>query len=272
MEKPAMKVDFTLGALPYAEKLYWHILLLEPLGKRPRISKARGGRGVYDASADPQQIRQLGKLCPNGNIGAACGEASGFVTLDIDPRDKGDEAIRAFAAQGYSFPAGPRQRTGNNGWHLLFEYEPWMKRAKGKLTKGCDFKKDGGFIVIAPSFTGPSDAGPGGLYRWEVSPFEVPVPRIPHWLREKLLPPPAPTYRGPITTPSDIRALIRETANAQDGSKNNVLYWACRRAKEAGALTPSAQRAFIEAAVAVGEDRHKAISTVNSAVNARGTA
>lgn len=262
-----MKVDFIASAMPYAEKLGWRILLLEPLGKRPRISKARGGNGVHDASSDPDQIGTWGDLCPNGNLGAACGKASGFVTLDIDPRDKGDEAIRALAAQGYQFPRGPRQRTGNNGWHLLFQYEQWMKQAKGKLTKGVDFKKDGGFIVIAPSFTGPSDAGPGGLYRWEVSPFEVPIPRMPHWLKEKLLPPPPKPFHGLITGPSDISALIRETANAHNGNRNNYLYWACRRAKEAGALTQSAQQAFIEAAVAAGEDRNKAAATVRSATN-----
>jgi hypothetical protein len=145
-----MKVDFIAGALPYAEKLGWHILLLEPLGKRPRISKARGGRGVYDASASPDQIRQWGKMCPHGNLGAACGAASGFATLDVDPRDKGDEAIRALAAQGHHFPPGPRQRTGNNGWHLLFEDEPWMKAARGKLTSGVDFKREGGFSSLRP--------------------------------------------------------------------------------------------------------------------------
>jgi hypothetical protein len=262
-----MQVDFVAGALLYAEKLGWHILLLAPLEKYPRISKKRGGRGVNGASADPDQIRQWGAMCPNGNLGAACGEPSGFVTLDVDPRNKGDEDIRALAAQGYHFPPGPRQRTGNGGWHLLFEHEPWMKSARGKLTRGVDFKREGGFIVLAPSFTGPSDAGPGGPYRWEVSPFEVPIPRMPLWLKDKLLPPPPPKFNGPISGPSDIRALLRDTAGAQNGNKNNYLYWACRRAKEAGALTPSAQRAFIEAAVAAGEDRKKATSTVMSAVN-----
>jgi hypothetical protein len=257
-----MNVDFAAGALPYVEKLNWRILPLIRLKKRPIVTN-----GVYDASNDPAQIRNWDKSYPHSNLGAACGEASGFVTLDIDPRNNGDEQIRALSAKGYSFPAGPRQRTGNNGWHLLFEYEPWMKQAKGKLTTGVDFKKPGGFIVIAPSFTGPSDAGPGGFYRWEVSPFDVPIPRMPLWLKERLLPPPPRRFHGLITGPSNIQALIRDTANARNGNKNNYLYWACRRAKETGALTPSAQRAFIEAAVAAGEDRNKAVSTVKSAVN-----
>ena len=47
---------------------------------------------------------------------------------------------------------------------------------------------DGGYIVAAPSWIGPSKAGPGGTYRWEVSPFEVPVPRLPIWLITMLAP------------------------------------------------------------------------------------
>jgi hypothetical protein len=90
---------------------------------------------------------------------------------------------------------------------------------------------------------------------------------MPLWLKERLLPPPAPTHRGLISGPKDIKALLRDTAHAQNGNRNNYLYWSCRRALEAGAFTPSAQTAFIEAAVAAGEDRHKAISTVRSALN-----
>jgi hypothetical protein len=255
-----MQVDFLNGALPYAERLGWHVLPLTRLKKRPVLEN-----GVYGASNDPVQIRHWGKQYPRSNLGAACGEASGFATLDIDPRDKGDEAIRALAAQGYLFPVSPRQRTGNNGWHLLFEYEPWMKEARGKLTKGVDFKKDGGFIVLAPSFTGPSNAGPGGLYRWEVSPFDVAIPKMPLWLKENLLPPPPPP-RSAIATPGDIRRLVDHVADAKPGNRNNCLYWAARRAEEQGLLTSSAKQAFIAAATAAGEEKPKAVSTVNSAV------
>ena len=111
-------VDFTAGALPYAEQLGWKVLLLAPGSKLPFVSKEDGGNGVHDATSDPDQIRAWGKLCPNGNIGIACGEASGIVVVDVDPRNGGDVSIRALAAKGHPFPQAPRQRTGNGGFHL----------------------------------------------------------------------------------------------------------------------------------------------------------
>ena len=114
-----MKVDFTAGALPYAEKLGWPVLLLAPLQKEPFIPKRHGGNGVHDATRDADLIRAWGKLCPHGNIGLACGEASGMVVLDVDPRNGGDTTIRGLAVK-HSLPRGPRARTGNGGWHLLF--------------------------------------------------------------------------------------------------------------------------------------------------------
>lgn len=204
-------------------------------------------------------------MCSSGNVGVACGPASGFVVLDVDPRNGGDVSIRALAASGYAFPACPRQKTGNGGFHLLFRWEGWLEKARGKFAKGVDVKKAGGFIVVAPSWTRASDQGPGGLYRWEVSPFDVPLPKMPAWMKEKLVPPPAPKFETTVAGPSALHALIRDTATAKTGNRNSYLYWACRRAKEAGSLTRSAQMAFIEAAVAAGEDRNKAAATVWSA-------
>ncbi|MGA7324069.1 MAG: bifunctional DNA primase/polymerase [Rhodomicrobium sp.] len=214
-----MKVDFTAGALPYAEKLGWYVLLLEPGWKRPFIAKRKGGNGVYDATNDLDHIRELSQRCPHGNIGVACGRASGFVVLDVDPRNGGDVSIRALAAAGYAFPACPRQRTRNGGFHLLFRWEDWHEKARGKFAKGVDVKKVGGFIVVAPSWTRASDQGPGGLYRWEVSPFDMPLPKMPVWMKEKLLPLP-PSPRAAISTPSDIRPLIDHTAHAPNGNRN----------------------------------------------------
>jgi hypothetical protein len=260
-----MKVDFVAGAMPYVERLGWHILLLGPSWKVPFFAKNGGGRGVYDATKDPEKIYRWGKCCPNGNLGAACGP-SGFFVLDVDPRNQGDVSIRAMAAAGNVFPYGPRQRTGNGGWHLLFQHEDWLSNARGKLAKGVDLKKAGGFILVAPSWTRASDQGPGGLYRWEVSPFEVPTPRMPAWMKEMLLPPPLPPRRpGAIPGPISLRPLIDHVAHAPNGNRNNALYWAACRAAEAGALTSFTKSALLAAALAAGEERPKALSTIESA-------
>ena len=214
-----MKVDFVGGALPYAELLGWKVVLLGPKWKLPFLSKQKGGNGVHDASSDPDQIRAWGKVCPDGNIAVACGEASGIVALDVDPRNGGDVSIRALAAKGHVFPKGPRARTGNKGWHLLFRHRPGVGGSKGKLGPGIEVKSTGGYILVAPSWTRPSDDGPGGPYVWEVSPFDVAVPPMPIWLKAMLCPPlrPRPVFE-PRQWGGDIEHLARFVAGSPEGS------------------------------------------------------
>jgi hypothetical protein len=278
-----MKVSFTEGALPYAETLGWSVFPLASGGKLPAIRTAhpkgdpqrgscqgecgREGHGVYDATADPEKIRAWGRRFPRANIGLPCGTANGFLVLDIDPRAGGDQTIRALAAQGNPFPTCPRQRTGNGGYHLLFRFDASLGKPRGKLGQGVDVKASGGYILAAPSVTAPSDAGPGGPYRWEVSPFDTPIPPLPAWMRAILYPPPPKPQPWQPSGPQDIRPLADFVASAPNGNRNNALYWAARRAVEAGALTPSAQHSLLSAAVAAGLERGKALATIQSAAN-----
>jgi Bifunctional DNA primase/polymerase, N-terminal len=264
-----MKVDFVSAALPYAERLHWKVVLLGSKWKLPFLAKEAGGCGVHGASADPDQIRAWGKLCPDGNVGIACGDASEIVVVDVDPRNAGDTSIRALAARGYSFPKGPRQRTGNGGWHLFFQHQPDIVGSKNRLRPGVDLKSDGGYVLVAPSWTRPSDAGPGGPYLWEVSPFDVPVPRMPIWMTTMLRPAPRPK---PAFTPdvngSDIDLLARFVAASTKGERNNRLFWAACRAAELVAQrrlsSPSAEAVLLRAALASGLSTNRAAATIRS--------
>jgi hypothetical protein len=252
-----MKGDFVTAALPYVEKLRWSVFLLAPLGKEPFVPKRHGGNGVHDATRDPEQIRAWGRMCPHGNIGIACGEASGIVVLDVDPRNGGDATIRALAVK-HSFPRTPRARTGNGGWHLFFRYQPGIRGSARKLGPGVEVKSTGGYIVAPPSFTGPSDAGRGGLYVWEVSPFEVPPPPLPAWLVEMLLPPPKRT--SPSFTSDahggDFEGAARFLERTPSGNRHHVLYWAtCCAGEVVDSRAISEQdaiRRLTEAATAAG--------------------
>jgi hypothetical protein len=106
---------------------------------------------------------------------------SGIVVIDMDPRNGGNESLQALAAKGRVMPAGPRVRTGNGGAHHFFRFDPRITSSKNKLGAGIDVKSAGGYVVAAPSWTRKSDDGPGGHYVWEVSPFEVAIPRMPLW-------------------------------------------------------------------------------------------
>jgi hypothetical protein len=269
-----MKVDFTNGALPYAERLGWKVVLLGPGGKLPFIPKAEGGNGVHDASSDPEQIRAWGRLCPNGNIGIACGEASGIVVLDIDPRNDGDATIRAHAAKGHVFPKGPRARSGNEGWHLLFRHQSPIGGSAARLGPGIDVKSTGGYIVAAPSWIRASKDGRGGTYRWEITPFEVAPPPMPEWMRTLLCRAPLPRPRFmPDTRCGDIEPLARFVARSPQRERNNRLYWAACRARQLIAMRviseASAVRRLTDAAAAVGligPDAPGALRTILSAL------
>jgi hypothetical protein len=266
-----MAGDFTSGALPYAERLGWKVLLLGRGWKLPYFPKEQGGRGVHDAASDVEQIREWGSICPHGNIGIACGVASGIVVIDVDPRNGGDASLAALAAKGNVLPPGPRQRTGNRGWHYLFKADHRIGGSKGKLGRGIDVKSAGGYILVAPSWTRISDDGPGGPYTWEVSPFAVPAPRMPLWMTAMLCPPPrpAPTFTSDALG-GDIEPLARFVAGSPHGERNNRLYWAACRTRELIARhiisEASAVRRLSEVAATIGLPGPEALRTILSAL------
>ena len=81
------KLDAALG---YAAK-GWPVFPLR--GKFPVIAKSDSGRGVHDATTDPDKVRELWARYPGSNVGIACGSAAGFWCLDVDPRHGGDDTL-----------------------------------------------------------------------------------------------------------------------------------------------------------------------------------
>ena len=180
--------------------------------------------------------------------------------------------MREFAAKGNAFPKCSRARTGNGGFHLFFRWQAGIGNSAGKVGKGVDVKSTGGYVVAAPSWTGPSKQGPGGPYTWEVSPFEAPVPRLPIWLATKINPPPRPQrieFNGPVS--GDISGLVRFVTRASEGERNKSLYWAACRARgliEQGlASEPTVISALSQAAVSCGLDVAGTLRTIHSGLH-----
>lgn len=223
------KMQFVAYAMKYAA-LGWKVLPLAPGSKVPAI---KGGHAVKDASAYEDDIRAWGRLHRDANIGIACGLPSGIIVIDVDPRNGGEASMRALTAKGRVIPPCPRARTGNGGWHLFMRFDPRVAGSKNKLGAGIDVKSTGGYVVGAPSWIRPSQSGPGGSYRWEVSPFDVEVPRLPIWAASMLAPiqRPKPTYESDPGG-GDIEALARFVAAAPEGERNNRLHWAACRVGE----------------------------------------
>lgn len=164
-EVPA--VDFAASAMELA-KIGFHVFPLKVNEKVPALSKAEGGQGFKDATIQPALIREQGQRFPHANVGIRTGAESGVIIIDVDPRNGGNETLKAMLAEaGCALPENtPTALTGNGGRHYFFAYEPGIGCSNNRLGPGIDVKSDGGYVVVSPSIIGPSKNGPGGPYKW----------------------------------------------------------------------------------------------------------
>lgn len=230
-----MDVDFKRAALEYAA-IGWKVF---PLAAGTKIPAIKGGHGVKDATDDVAVLEAISKKYPRANLGLACGEPSGVVVIDVDPRHGGFHSLASLAAKGRIFPEGPRARTGNGGLHMFYRWQPGISNSAGRLGPGIDIKSTGGSATLSPSFTKKSKDGPGGQYMWENSIFTTPLPRLPIWLSTLLT-----TQRPQKFTPVDVNTsptgsgaasldhLANFVASSKSGDRNNRLHWAACRASE----------------------------------------
>lgn len=267
-------------AASYYVGLGWQVLPLAAMSKLPAI---KGGHGFKDATDDWPTIEGWIRAYPNCNIGIATGEVSGITVVDIDPRNGGDASIARLAGKGLLFPPGPEARTGNNGRHLIFAYEPSVKASKDRLGPGVDLKANGGYIVAAPSVIAKSENGPGGQYRWTRPPHpRTPLPRLPRWAVEMLVPkkPTLPTFQRQHVTTADsarrsLEGMASRLASAGSGQRNNILNWAAfnaGRLVREGKIGPSeVQSRLLQAALSCGLPVPEAQATINSGLRAAAT-
>ncbi|TXH50490.1 MAG: DUF3987 domain-containing protein [Desulfurellales bacterium] len=105
--------------------------------------------GFHDATTDQEKIRDWFTRVPDANIGVPTGLThSGFVALDVDPRNGGDTTLAALLREHGALPETAIQVTGGGGLHFLFKASERRLRSPGA---GIDVKDVGGYIVVAPS-------------------------------------------------------------------------------------------------------------------------
>lgn len=182
--------DLRAAALAYAE-MGWPVFPLLPRDKVPLIPKSAGGRGVHDATTDPDRVAAWWERAPSANVGLACGVASWV--LDVDG-PAGIASARYLIGRFGPLPLTPRSRTGSGGWHLFFAADKRVTNATGVLP-GLDTRSRGGYVVAPPSVHPCGDR-----YRWAADPAGVPVAEAPAWLValvEPLEPEPAPEAPRP---------------------------------------------------------------------------
>jgi hypothetical protein len=204
--------------------------------------RPRCAHGVHDATRDPERIKALWAGCPGANVSAAMGRVSGLLGLDVDMKGGRDgmASLAALEAKHGPLPPTPCYATPSDGLGYLFQHPGGAVPTRFDFASGLELHSDGAAMTLPPS------AKKGRLYRWLVTPRDVPIAEVPSWLLEAARPPPpSPPRREqrPLRIDSFDR-LARYAAKALDEECGAV----ARMGKDSGR-----NRALFIAAAKLGE-------------------
>jgi len=150
-----------LERMSLAEAAQWYasrgipVFPCRPRGKEPLVEG-----GFHAATTDEARIREWWRRWPGANIGVPAGPASGWLAVDVDPRNGGDSTVQDWIRRYGRWPDTAEAVTGGGGRHIVFRHVDGLRC--GPLAPGVDLKVTGGYIVVAPSIH-PS----GGRYMWD---------------------------------------------------------------------------------------------------------
>jgi hypothetical protein len=212
--------------------------------------------GFKTATSDPEKLPEIWRQYPGPLIGVPAGIVCGFDVLDLDPRHP--EAKEWYSENRSRLPRTRAHRTRSGGLHLLFRHDDTVHCTAGKIALGVDTRGAGGYIIWWPAAGFPvlSDAA---LAPW------------PEWLLAELRSKP---QSAKATSTTDVngdgwlRGLARSVANATEGQRNSVLFWASCRAG-AAVRDGKVAEAFVidvlvEAATHAGLTEREAARTIRS--------
>ena len=171
--------------------------------------------GLKDATTDPDRITRWFSTRAWLNVGAS---TTGFLALDVDPRNGGEESLAALEKQQGALPETWRTLTGGGGEHIWFRAPEGrtIRNNKGKLGAGLDVKTEGGYVITPPSWHIS-----GRPYAWSVDhhPGDVALADPPAWLVAKLDEPATPAVIR--KTRDDFLALF--CWGVGEGGRNNAI-------------------------------------------------
>lgn len=141
-------------------------------GKHPRLPRG------YQPSRDPAQISAWWREYPDSNVALFPGP-SGFLVIDIDPRNGGDDAFADLEKRYGELPEGPTAHTGGGGLHYYLWRPAHVDEIRScVLAPGVELKGRTGYVV-AP----PGHHYSGREYAWDAGRgLELALPDAPQWL------------------------------------------------------------------------------------------
>jgi hypothetical protein len=211
--------------------------------------------GFKDATTDPERIRAWWARHPAGNVAIATG-SPGPDVLDVDQRGEAGGGFAAFnrlRREGLLAGVSALVRTPSGGLHGYFA---GSEQPSGRLPRHhLDFKATGGYVLAPPSQVAGMpytlirhQRGIGGLDWRAVT---------------DLLEPPQPRREPRAEHPSEVSHLAGWVAGLPEGNRNAGLYWAARRAIEAGQV--DALDTLAGAAISTGLPEAEVWRTLESA-------
>lgn len=147
------------------------------------------------ATTDTKRITAYWTKHPAHGIGIATGPNSGVFVVDIDPRDGGDDSLKALETKYGPLPETVETLTGGGGRHIYFQWPAAGEihnSASGVLGVGIDVRGIDG-QVLAPPTIHPTTGTP---YVFEIVHDLLdghPIHVAPDWLVELLQTPPPNT-------------------------------------------------------------------------------
>ncbi|MEV6963330.1 bifunctional DNA primase/polymerase [Streptomyces sp. NPDC051207] len=234
----------------------------------------RFGHGVYDASTDPDRIRELFAAAPRATgYGIACGlPPHHLIGIDLDVRSDtaSSVALRELALRHlFTIPPTVVVLTPSGGRHLWLSGPPdaVVPNSAGRLAPGIDIRGAGGYLV------GPGSRTDHGVYSAAPGTAHLPPATCPPALLRLLLPPPraSRTPAPGAVTPSGGhgQGLVQFVLAAHEGQRNTRLFWAACRAYEDG-IGPALAAPLVEAAINTGLTEREARATIASAARMTG--
>lgn len=229
------------------------------------------GHGVGDASTDAEIVRQGFEQAPHAaGYGVACDGR--LVGLDLDRKNgvDGVATLNQLAAEhGFEIPRTLTVCTPSGGFHLWLTVPEGVAvpNSVGRLGDGMDVRSTRGYLV------GPGSLGKGGEYTFHPDlGYVVPQP-VPDALLRLMQPPPAPPVRPQPellrTRDAALNGLVKVVLGAQEGQRNDRLYWAATKAwahvVDGHLDARTAEGALVGAAVARGLAEAEARNTYASA-------
>ncbi len=247
-------------------------------GSRPCHGECgRPGHGVYDATTDPQRIRELFAAASKATgYGIACGlPPHHLIGVDLDTKSGTDAsaALRELALRHlFTIPETVVVTTPSGGRHIWLAGPPGtvVPNSAGRLAPGIDVRGAGGYLV------GPGSHTEHGVYGTVPGTAHLAPAPCPPALLRLLTPPPRPPH------PAQPRAngtggarqgqgLVQFVLSAHEGQRNTRLFWAACRAYENGIGESLAPR-LVAAALRVGLTEREAHATIASAARLTGEA